>query len=103
MQTDPNWGNFLYDEVTGDTTLIDFGGVRKFDRDFVEGYLEIVMAASNGDEEGLMSKSIDMGFLDGNEAKVMLDAHLGAGLVLGGEGERRTAGAKRQHPYHPIL
>ncbi len=26
MQTDPNWGNFLYDAPTGVLHLIDFGG-----------------------------------------------------------------------------
>jgi aarF domain-containing kinase len=28
MQTDPNWGNFLYDVGTGTTFLIDFGSAR---------------------------------------------------------------------------
>lgn len=27
MQTDPNWGNFLYDESTGVLSLIDFGAL----------------------------------------------------------------------------
>ena len=30
-----------------------------------------------------MAKSIEMGFLDGNESPIMLEAHKGAGLVLG--------------------
>jgi len=28
MQTDPNWGNFLYDPSTGVLNLIDFGAAR---------------------------------------------------------------------------
>lgn len=28
MQTDPNWGNFLYDPATGVVNLIDFGAAR---------------------------------------------------------------------------
>ena len=28
MQTDPNWGNFLYDPATGVLNLIDFGAAR---------------------------------------------------------------------------
>jgi aarF domain-containing kinase len=28
MQTDPNWGNFLYDPSSGTLNLIDFGAAR---------------------------------------------------------------------------
>ena len=58
MQTDPNWGNFIYDPTTETVSLIDFGGARDFDKDFVDGYREIVWAAANGEEEALMSKSV---------------------------------------------
>jgi aarF domain-containing kinase len=30
MQTDPNWGNFLYDTATGTLNLIDFGAAREY-------------------------------------------------------------------------
>ena len=83
MQTDPNWGNFIFDPTTQTVSLIDFGGARSFDKDFVDGYREIVWAAANQDEEGIMSRSIDMKFLTGKENQIMLDAHLQAGLILG--------------------
>ncbi len=83
MQTDPNWGNFLFDHNTGKLALIDFGGARTFDRDFVDGYLSIVWAAANRDVPTIMSQSIAMGFLNGQESEVMLDAHRDAALVLG--------------------
>jgi aarF domain-containing kinase len=37
MQTDPNWGNFIYDPTTERVALIDFGGARDFDKGFVDG------------------------------------------------------------------
>lgn len=41
-QTDPNWGNFLYDEETDRIYLIDFGAARDFPKVFVDNYLEMV-------------------------------------------------------------
>ena len=46
MQTDPNWGNFLYDEETGVMALIDFGAAREFPARFVGDYLRMVRACA---------------------------------------------------------
>eukprot|EP00559_Dactyliosolen_fragilissimus_P000867 CAMPEP_0184868476 /NCGR_PEP_ID=MMETSP0580-20130426/30570_1 /TAXON_ID=1118495 /ORGANISM="Dactyliosolen fragilissimus" /LENGTH=171 /DNA_ID=CAMNT_0027369397 /DNA_START=6 /DNA_END=521 /DNA_ORIENTATION=- len=83
MQTDPNWGNFLYDVGTGTTYLIDFGAVREFDKSFVDGYLRIVWAAANQDEDTLLAQSHTMGFLTGNEEDVMIRAHTLSGFTVG--------------------
>lgn len=32
MQTDPNWGNFLYDQQSGVLNLIDFGAAKQYPR-----------------------------------------------------------------------
>jgi predicted unusual protein kinase regulating ubiquinone biosynthesis (AarF/ABC1/UbiB family) len=42
MQTDPNWGNFLYNEATNTINLIDFGAARDFPKSFVDNYLRMV-------------------------------------------------------------
>lgn len=42
MQTDPNWGNFLYDENTRTINLIDFGAARDYPKRFVDDYLRMV-------------------------------------------------------------
>jgi len=42
MQTDPNWGNFLYNEATKTINLIDFGAARDFPKSFVDDYLRMV-------------------------------------------------------------
>ena len=83
MQTDPNWGNFLYDVGTGTTTLIDFGATREFPKSFVDGYLRIVWASANRDEDTLMAQSRVMGFLTGEENDAMLRAHKLSGFTVG--------------------
>ena len=83
MQTDPNWGNFLYDVGTGITSLIDFGATREFSKTFVDGYLRIVWAAANRDEETLLTQSHTMHFLTGQENAQMIRAHTLSGFTVG--------------------
>jgi aarF domain-containing kinase len=83
MQTDPNWGNFLYDVGSCQTTLIDFGATREFPKEFVDGYLRIVWANANRDEATLMEQSRKMGFLTGEENDLMLNAHKLSGFTVG--------------------
>ena len=83
MQTDPNWGNFIYDYGTGITGLIDFGAARDYDKEFVDGYLRIVWASANRDEKQLMQQSRKMGFLTGDENEQMLHAHKMSGFTVG--------------------
>ena len=83
MQTDPNWGNFLYDMGTGTTHLIDFGAAREFSKEFVDGYLKIVKSSADQDTETLMDVSHQMGFLTGEENDIMLEAHKMSGFTVG--------------------
>ncbi|KAE8693692.1 protein notum-like protein [Hibiscus syriacus] len=83
MQTDPNWGNFLFDEATKTINLIDFGAARDFPKRFVDDYLRMVMACANNDREAVTEMSQRLGFLTGMESDVMLDAHVQAGFVVG--------------------
>ena len=83
MQTDPNWGNFLYDVGTKSTGLIDFGAAREYSKEFVDGYLRIVWASANRDEETLMEQSYKMRFLTGEENEQMLRAHRLSGFTVG--------------------
>jgi aarF domain-containing kinase len=83
MQTDPNWGNFLYDVGTSTTSLIDFGATREYSKDFVDGYLRIVWASATRDEATLMEQSHIMGFLTGKENAAMLRAHKLSGFTVG--------------------
>ncbi|CAM9188583.1 unnamed protein product [Discosporangium mesarthrocarpum] len=83
MQTDPNWGNFLYDPKTGKMSLIDFGACREYGKDFVDQYLHLVWAAANKDANTITRVSQELHFLTGDETAAMVDAHVQAGLVVG--------------------
>ncbi|XP_016050179.1 atypical kinase COQ8B, mitochondrial isoform X1 [Erinaceus europaeus] len=83
MQTDPNWANFLYDASSHQVTLLDFGASRDFGTEFTDHYIEVVMAAANGDRDRVLQKSKDLRFLTGFETKAFSDAHVEAVMILG--------------------
>ncbi|VFV38984.1 uncharacterized aarf [Lynx pardinus] len=83
MQTDPNWANFLYDASSHQVTLLDFGASREFGTEFTDHYIEVVMAAANGDRDRVLQKSRDLKFLTGFETKAFSDAHVEAVMILG--------------------
>lgn len=83
MQTDPNWGNFLYDVGTQTTSLIDFGATREYSKEFMDGYLRMVWASANRDAPTLLEQSRRMKFLTGNENDIMLEAHKMSGYTVG--------------------
>ena len=65
MQTDPNFGNFLYDEDSQQIALIDFGAARHFPKAFVDDYLRMVNACAQHDRDEIVKRSITLGFLTG--------------------------------------
>lgn len=83
MQTDPNWGNFLYDEDAKMINLIDFGAAREYPQHFVDDYLRMVIACANNDRDAVIEMSRQLGFLTGEESEVMLEAHVQAGFIVG--------------------
>ncbi|XP_018024256.1 atypical kinase COQ8B, mitochondrial-like, partial [Hyalella azteca] len=83
MQTDPNWANFFYNERTQQIALVDFGACREYNKDFVDLYIEIIHGAATGDRAKVLKYSQDIGFLTGHEAKVMMEAHVDAVMILG--------------------
>nr|KAF6289866.1 coenzyme Q8B [Pipistrellus kuhlii] len=83
MQTDPNWANFLYDASSHQVTLLDFGASREFGTEFTDNYIEVVMAAANGDRDRVLQKSQDLKLLTGFETKAFSDAHVEAVMILG--------------------
>lgn len=85
MQTDPNWSNFLYEPRTGQLSLIDFGACQSYDPLFADEYLRLVRACADGasQREAILHHSHRLGFLTGKESKTMLDAHVGAAVLVG--------------------
>ncbi|KAA6417526.1 MAG: chaperone activity of bc1 complex- mitochondrial-like [Trebouxia sp. A1-2] len=83
MQTDPNWGNFLYDEHADQLHLIDFGAAKEYPKPFVDDYLRMVLACADKNRDEVILRSTKLKFLTGDESKVMLDAHCDAGYLVG--------------------
>ncbi len=83
MQSDPNWGNFLYDNNSMKLHLVDFGASREYSKSFMDRYINLVWAAANADVKGVMEMSKELGFLTGDESLGMLEAHEKASLVVG--------------------
>ncbi|XP_020500056.1 atypical kinase COQ8B, mitochondrial [Labrus bergylta] len=83
MQTDPNWSNFFYNSDTNKVILLDFGACRSYPESFTDDYIQVVHAASVGDRATVLSKSKDLKFLTGFEAKAFADAHVEAVMILG--------------------
>ncbi|KAL0047600.1 hypothetical protein WJX82_007565 [Trebouxia sp. C0006] len=83
MQTDPNWGNFLYDEHSDQLHLIDFGAAKEYPKPFVDDYLRMVLACADKNRDEVILRSTKLKFLTGDESKVMLDAHCDAGYLVG--------------------
>ena len=63
--------------------LIDFGASREYSKEFVSRYMKIVWAAANDDKETVLEESKALGFLTGDEAKEMTQAHVDAAMIVG--------------------
>jgi len=83
MQSDPNFANFLYCPQSRRLTMIDFGAAKAYPKPFVDEYLKMVVACAERDREGVLDSSIKLGFLTGEEAGVLKDAHCEAGFQVG--------------------
>ncbi|MFY0692575.1 MAG: AarF/ABC1/UbiB kinase family protein [Paracoccaceae bacterium] len=64
MQTDPNFANYRYDPESGRIILLDFGATRRFDRDLVRNYREILRAGLSGDQDAAHAAAMALGFLE---------------------------------------
>lgn len=94
VQTDPNWGNYLYDARRDVLSMLDFGAAREYPKPFVDKYLRMVDACARRDRDGCVAASVELGFLTGEEHPEMVDAHVAAGFVLG-----EPFGAERPYDF----
>lgn len=83
MQTDPNWGNYMWSGSTGQIIMLDFGATRRYDKSFIDTYIKIINAAVYNDSDTIKTESIKIGFLTGYEAPEMIKAHVDSVLILG--------------------
>jgi aarF domain-containing kinase len=82
MQTDPNPANFFCNKITGDLNLLDFGAARSYSEEFDTEYLQTVYDASDNDAALVLRSTTALGFLTGEESKVMIEAHIVSVLVV---------------------
>ncbi|TPX55046.1 hypothetical protein SeMB42_g00034 [Synchytrium endobioticum] len=82
MQTDPNWSNFLYNDKEDRIYLIDFGSAREFSKEFTDKYMHVLSAAAQGDRDGVVHWSRELGFLTGLESQAMTMAHVSSVMAL---------------------
>ncbi|CAK1588498.1 unnamed protein product [Parnassius mnemosyne] len=83
MQTDPNWANFFYNSNTKQVILLDFGATREYSKEFMDQYIEIIKAASDGDRDAILRMSREMKFLTGYESKIMEETHVDTVMIMG--------------------
>ena len=83
MQTDPNPANFFFNKAKDLLYLIDFGAAREYSKEFVNLYIQIIFGAAQKNKELCQKVSKDIGFLSGEENRVMLEAHTNSIMVVG--------------------
>jgi predicted unusual protein kinase regulating ubiquinone biosynthesis (AarF/ABC1/UbiB family) len=67
VQTDPNFGNFLYDGDTRRIVLLDFGATRAVPAPLIDGYRRLARATLDGDRTGMREGAIDLGYVGADE------------------------------------
>jgi predicted unusual protein kinase regulating ubiquinone biosynthesis (AarF/ABC1/UbiB family) len=74
VQTDPNFGNYLYEPKHERVALLDFGSVRSFSRHFTDHYRQLIAATIAGDCADVEERGRDLGLLRGDEGEEALTA-----------------------------
>ena len=64
MQTDPNFANYRYNPKTGKVVLLDFGATRSFDKELVDGYVDVMKAAQAGSRAFMEKAGMRIGYFD---------------------------------------
>jgi predicted unusual protein kinase regulating ubiquinone biosynthesis (AarF/ABC1/UbiB family) len=63
MQTDPNFGNYLYQPASGRVVLLDFGATVRFEAGFVANFKRITRAVIDGDRDLIAREAVRIGYL----------------------------------------
>lgn len=82
MQTDPNFGNYLFQPETGRVALLDFGSTMEFSREFVDRYRRISRAVIERDRDAVARAAVAIGYIDANEPAQRVDAAVDVILLV---------------------
>jgi predicted unusual protein kinase regulating ubiquinone biosynthesis (AarF/ABC1/UbiB family) len=74
VQSDPNFGNYLYDATSGRIVLLDFGAAVPVSEDLVECYRRLARAAIDDDREAMRAASIALGYVGASDGREQVDA-----------------------------
>ncbi|CAK94480.1 unnamed protein product (macronuclear) [Paramecium tetraurelia] len=83
MQTDPNPSNFYFDRHKNKLILLDFGAVHEYTKPFMDNYIGVIYAATILDRKECLQRSVDLGFLTGEESIRMKEAHVDSIICVG--------------------
>jgi len=82
MQTDPNFGNYLFQPDTGRLVLLDFGSTMEFSAGFVDRYRRISRAIIERDREAVAREAVAIGYIGANEPAQRVDAAVDVILLV---------------------
>jgi aarF domain-containing kinase len=68
VQTDPNFGNYLFDANTGRIALLDFGATQAVAPTRAEHIRALARAQKNNDADGVLQAAQNAGFIGANDA-----------------------------------
>lgn len=68
VQTDPNYGNFLYRPAENQLVLLDFGATREYPVSFRNDVRDLLVATVDGDDAGILALTFDHNLLDRRES-----------------------------------
>jgi predicted unusual protein kinase regulating ubiquinone biosynthesis (AarF/ABC1/UbiB family) len=75
-QTDPNFGNFLYQAETGRIVLLDFGATSAIAAELSETYRRLGQAATADDRDGLRQAALRLGYVGIDDPQDKVEALL---------------------------
>ncbi|EXJ15778.1 Ubiquinone biosynthesis monooxygenase UbiB [Imhoffiella purpurea] len=76
VQTDPNFGNYLYDSASGRITLLDFGATKPVAPELVELYRRMARATIDGNREEMRAACVAIGYIGEDDPREHVDTML---------------------------
>lgn len=67
VQTDPNYGNFLWQPDERRLVLLDFGAVQRYSKAFRQQHRRLLRLAIAGDRDGVIAQALKMELMDPRE------------------------------------
>ncbi len=84
VQTDPNFGNFLYDTESRRIVLLDFGATRAVPPALIAGYRQLARATLADDRAGMRQGAVALGYIGSDEPPAQVERLLDL-IALSGE------------------